>query len=130
MSEPSGSVPPDHGGRAPEADGAGLAGYVREAWSQALIAMGDTSDEVQKILGKVAGWVEVGPEEARRLAVELTEKLKRERSELESTVEAAVRRALSPFRLPSRDEVSALEARLERVAERVERLLAKQQRSS
>ncbi len=124
MSEPDSSEPtasePEHGG---------LTGYVREAWSQALVAMSDASEEVQKILGKVTGWVEVGPDEARRLATELADKLKHERDELEATVETAVRRALSPFRLPSRDEVAALEQRLSQLDQRLERLAARRSTS-
>ena len=124
MSEPSGN-PPEQPNPPTETDGVGLAGYVREAWSQALVAMGDTTEEVQKILSKVAGWVEVGPDEARRLVIELADKLKHERDELEGTVEAAVRRALSPFRLPSREEVAALGERLGEIEQRVDQLSAR-----
>lgn len=102
-----------------------LAGYAREAWSQALVAVNDTSEEVQKILDRAAGWAELGPEEARRLAVELTDKLKHERDLLEATLETAVRRAITPFRLPSRDEVAALDGRLTAIELRIDQLLAR-----
>jgi polyhydroxyalkanoate synthesis regulator phasin len=106
----------------------GLASYVREAWSQALVAVNDAGDEVQKIVHRMTGWVELGPEEARRLSVELAEKLRRERAELEATVEAAVAKAAGPFRLPSRDDVAALDARLKSLEGRVDALLASRRR--
>lgn len=128
MSEPTGS-PPDQTPPRPEGEGGGVAGYVREAWSQALVAVNDASDEVQKIVGKVASWVELGPEEARRLATELAERLRHERDELEGTVETAVRRALGPFRLPTKDEVAALEARLDALSARLDRLAERRKTS-
>lgn len=101
----------------------GLRDFVRDAWSQALVTVGTSEDEVQKILGKLGGWVDVGPEDALRLAQDLSDRLKRERGELERSIETAVQRALSPFRLPTRDQVAELDARIDRLSERVERLL-------
>jgi polyhydroxyalkanoate synthesis regulator phasin len=103
-------------------EGHGLRGYVREAWSQALVAVGDAGDEVQKILGRVGDLVEMAPEEGRRLAVELALKLKDERGQLEEAVEAAVRRAVQPFRLPSPSDLQALEGRLAALEASVDRL--------
>lgn len=97
---------------------------VREAWGQALVAVSDTGEEVQRFLGRMQGWVEVGPDEARRLALELTEKLRRERDDLEGRVETAVRRAIGSVRLPTREDVAALDARLDRIEERIDKLLA------
>ncbi|MFM2152204.1 MAG: hypothetical protein RL199_639 [Pseudomonadota bacterium] len=103
----------------------GLRGYVREAWSQALVAVGDAGDEVQKILGRVGELVEMAPDEARRLAHELAQKLKDERGQLEEAVEAAVRTAVQPFRLPSPADLQALEGRLAVLEDAVERLAVK-----
>jgi polyhydroxyalkanoate synthesis regulator phasin len=96
---------------------------IREAWSQALVAVSATEEEVQKILARLTTWVEVGPEEARRLGVELTERLRSERIQLEEGVESAVTKALTPFRLPSRDDLTTLGARVEALEARVDRLL-------
>jgi polyhydroxyalkanoate synthesis regulator phasin len=100
----------------------GLRGYVREAWSQALVAVGDAGDEVQNILGRVGGFVGMAPDEGRRLAHELAQKLKDDRVQLEQAVETAVGRAVKPFRLPTPVEVEALEQRLARLEAAVERL--------
>lgn len=100
----------------------GVFEYVREAWSQALSSVSAGEEEVQKIMGRLGGWIEGGPEEAKRLGLELTERLRDQRGELEETLNAAVRRAVAPFRLPSPDDVQELAARLDRLEERVQRL--------
>lgn len=105
----------------------GVGELVRDAWSQAVVAVNTAEEEVQRFLGRVSDLVEVGPDEARRLANELTERLRTERSELEDRVEAGVRRTLGALRLPSLDDVSHLDARLDRIEERLERLLSKRQ---
>lgn len=101
----------------------GIREFVREAWSQALVAVNATEEEAQKIVNRVSGWVEMGPDEARRLAVELTEKLKSERDQLEAGVEAAVNKAMSPIRFPSRDDLAGLHARTSVLEARVDRLI-------
>lgn len=105
----------------------GVGDFVRDAWGQAVVAVNTAEEEVQRFLGRVSDLVEVGPEEARRLASELTERLRSERGELEERVEAGVRRTLGALRLPSLDDVSHLDARLDRIEERLERLLSKRQ---
>lgn len=105
-----------------------LADYVRDAWSQAIVAVNTAEEEVQRFLGRISDFVEVGPEEAKRLAFELTVRLNNERSELEERLEHNVRRTLSSFRLPSSADVAALDARVNRIEARLERLLAARQR--
>jgi polyhydroxyalkanoate synthesis regulator phasin len=102
--------------------------FVKEAWGQALVAVSATEDEVQKILGRVTGWAEMGPDEARRFAAELTEKLRRERGELEDTLQAAVKKALTPLRLPDREEIGRLASRLDALEARIARLAEKRAR--
>lgn len=101
-----------------------LVEYVRDAWSNALVAVSTAEDEVQRLMGRIGEFVEVGPEEARRLASELTERLLAERDELEQRVEESVRRTLGSVRLPSLEDVSNIDARLDRIEERLERLFA------
>ena len=102
----------------------GFVEYVRDAWSQSLVAVNAAEDEVQKIVGKLGGFVEFGPDEGRRLAADLSEKLRRERDELEHAFEAAVRKAVAPFRLPTRDQIAQIDGRLDQLEERLDKLLA------
>lgn len=104
--------------------------FVREAWSQALVAVNATEEEVQKILGKVTSWVELRPDEARRLGQELSERLRRERDVLEQSVESAVQKALTPFRIPTRDEIQTLQARLAALETRIDAALARRAAAS
>lgn len=100
----------------------GVLEFVREAWSQALSGVSAGEEEVQRIVTRLGDWLEGGPDEARRVGNDLTERLREQRDELEETLNAAVRRAVAPFRLPTPDEVQALTARLDRLEERVRRL--------
>jgi polyhydroxyalkanoate synthesis regulator phasin len=104
-------------------DANGIREFIREAWSQALVAVNATEEETQKIVNRVSGWVEMGPEEARRLGAELTERLKSERDQLEAGVESAVGKALAPFRFPSKDDLAGIHARVSVLEARVDRLI-------
>ena len=53
---------------------------------------------------------------------ELTERLAAQRKELEQGLDERVRGALQRLRVPRRDEVQALTARVDRVTERLEKL--------
>lgn len=107
----------------------GIAEFVREAWSQALVAVTATEEEVGKIVSKVGGWVEMGPEEARRLAAELSDRMKGERNQLETRVEIAVGKALAPFGIPTRDDLAGLHARVSVMEARIDRLIARRTRT-
>ncbi len=102
-----------------------LTAYVRDAWGHALLAVNDAGDEVQRMLGRLSGWVEMRPDEARRVAHELAERLKAERRQIELAIDGAVRRSATPFRLPTREQVAAIDARLEAIEARLDRLAAK-----
>lgn len=101
-----------------------LAEFFRETWSQALVAVSATEEEAQRVLSKLTNWIEMGPDEARRLGLELAERLRNERTELEDSIEVAVRRALAPFRLPSREDLHNLNARLSSLESRIDQLSA------
>jgi polyhydroxyalkanoate synthesis regulator phasin len=103
-------------------DGQTLRGYVREAWSQALVAAGDAGDEVQKILGRVGDFVGMAPEEARRLTHDLAQKLRDDRGQLEQAVETAVRGAVQRFKLPLPGEIESLQRRLVDLEAAVEKM--------
>lgn len=106
---------------------AGLTERVRYVWGQALFAVSATEEEAQRVLARLAGWVEMGPEEARRLTAELTTRLQNERAEIERSLETAVRAAIRPFRLPARAELEAIEQRISRIETRIDALLERRQ---
>jgi polyhydroxyalkanoate synthesis regulator phasin len=58
----------------------------------------------------------------KRRAAEMAERLTGHRKDLERNVEEAVRRTLSHLKVPRREELQDFEARLQRVAERIEAL--------
>ncbi|HSP20142.1 MAG TPA: phasin family protein [Myxococcaceae bacterium] len=95
---------------------------LERMWAQALTAVSSVEDEAARVVQRaqtVAGWSQ---EEVRRQMNELAERLASQRKELEQAVEERVRGTLQRLRVPRRDEVQALVARVDRVAERLETL--------
>lgn len=104
-----------------------LTEFVTEAWSQALLAVNTAEDDVQRIVGRVAHWVEMRPDETRRLVVDLAERLRSERAQLENAIETAIVGALAPLRLPTRDDLALLDQRLRSLEARLAALAASRQ---
>jgi polyhydroxyalkanoate synthesis regulator phasin len=95
---------------------------LERMWSQALTAVSSVEDEAARVVQKaqtVAGWSQ---DEVRRQASDLAERLAAQRRDLERALDERVKGALQRLRVPRREEVQALTARLRRAAERVERL--------
>ena len=92
------------------------------AWSQALTAVSNVEDEAQKVaqkIGDVAGWSQ---DEVKKHFREFTERLANQRKDLERNVDDAVRRTVARLKIPKREELAQLEARLDQIAQRVEKL--------
>jgi polyhydroxyalkanoate synthesis regulator phasin len=114
-------------GEAARERGSSLADYFRLAWSLALIKVSAAEDEALRVasrVGDLAGW---GPEEVRRLAKVFTERLAAQRKEFERSLDEGIDRAVARLKVPRREEIDALWARLARVAERIEALAARRQ---
>ncbi len=94
----------------------------KDAWSHALAGVNAAEQEAEKVLARIADVAGFSPEDVRRHAREFGERLTVQRRELERTIDDAVRRATSRFRVPSREDLEALEKRLEAIAARVEAL--------
>ena len=95
---------------------------LERMWAQALTAVSSVEDEAARVVQRaqtVAGWSQ---DEVRRQMGDLAERLAAQRRELEQGLEERVRGALQRLRVPRREEVQALMARVDRVAERVEKL--------
>jgi len=95
---------------------------LERMWVQAVTAVSSVEDEAARVVQRaqtVAGWSQ---DEVRRQMGELAERLAAQRRELEEGLEERVRGALQRLRFPRRDEVQELTARVDRVAERLEKL--------
>ncbi|MHB8876085.1 MAG: phasin family protein [Myxococcaceae bacterium] len=91
-------------------------------WSQALVAVSTAEDEAAKVsarMAEVAGWSQ---DEVKRQVRELTERLQAQRRTLETNVEEGVKGALSKLRVPRREELASIGARLEAISRRIEAL--------
>ncbi len=94
----------------------------KEAWSYALAGVNAAEEEAARIIQRLADAAGFSPEDVRRQAREFGERLVNQRRELERTIDDAVRRATNRFRVPTKEELEALQKRLEIIAERVEAL--------
>jgi polyhydroxyalkanoate synthesis regulator phasin len=92
--------------------------FFQQIWSQALVTVTGAEEEAQRLLQRAQGMVGWSQEEARRLA----ERLASQRREMERRVEEAVKTSVARLKVPRRDEIAQLAARLEAVARRIEAL--------
>ena len=94
----------------------------KEAWSQALVGLNAAEQEAEKVITKIADAAGFTPEDVRRHAREFGERLQSQRKEIERTIDDAVKRATSRFKLPSRDELDGLRQRVDAIAARVDEM--------
>ncbi len=94
----------------------------KEAWANALAGVNAAEQEAEKVLARIADVAGFSPEDVRRQAREFGERLANQRREVERAVDEAVRRAANRFRIPSREDIEALQRRLDAVAQRVDSL--------
>lgn len=101
-----------------------FAEHFERLWGQALVAVSNAEDEALKVVQRLAEGTGWSPEEIRHRARELTERLASQRKDVERGVDEAVKRTLIHLKVPRREQLQEVQARLERLAERVERLSA------
>lgn len=94
----------------------------KEAWSQALVGLNAAEQEAEKVISKIADAAGFTPEDVRRHAREFAERLQSQRKEIERTIDEAVKRAASRFKMPTREEVEALRQRVEALTAKVDAL--------
>lgn len=94
----------------------------REAWSNALAGVNAAEQEAEKVLTRIADAAGFSPEDVRRNAREFGERLTSQRREIERSIDDAVRRAANRFRVPTRDDLEALQKRLDAISERLDAL--------
>jgi polyhydroxyalkanoate synthesis regulator phasin len=99
-----------------------VAEAFERVWSQALLAVSTAEEEVNRTLQRVATTAGWSQEEVKRHAREFTDRLVGHRKALESRVEEAVHGALSRLKVPRREDLQEFEARLARLAERIDAL--------
>lgn len=102
---------------------ADLQEIFKDAWSHALAGVNAAEAEAEKVLTRIG----FSPEDVRRHARDFGERLTAQRREIERTLDEAVRRATSRFRVPSREDLDALEKRLDAISQRVEALAREKQ---
>src|SRR5512138_1571757 len=92
----------------------------KDAWSNALAGVNTAEQEAEKVLTRIADAAGFSAEDVRRHAREFGERLASQRREIERGIDDAVRKAANKFRIPSKEDIDALQKRLDVVAERVD----------
>lgn len=100
----------------------------KEAWSQALAGVNAAEQEAEKVFARLADAAGFTSEDVKRYAREFGDRLGAQRREVERSMDDAVRRATSRFRIPSREDIDALQKRLDVVAERLDALAKDRER--
>lgn len=98
----------------------------KEAWSQALAGVNAAEAEAEKVFSKLADAAGFSTDDVKRHAREFGERLTAQRREVEKAIDDAVRTAANRFRIPTKDDIAALQKRLDAVTERVEALSKEQ----
>lgn len=96
--------------------------FFQQVWSQALVTVTGAEEEVAKVFGRLQGMVGWSQDEARRQMQQFTERLANQRKELERRAEESVKASVARLKVPRRDEVAQLNARLDALVRRMEAL--------
>ncbi len=99
----------------------------KEAWSHALAGVNAAEQEAEKVLTRIADAAGFSPDDVRRHAREFGERLATQRRDVERAIDDAVRKAANRFRIPTREDIDALQKRLDVVAQRVDALAQEKQ---
>ena len=107
-------VGPPEGGPGARADQASaLSEVFRGAWASAIDWAQDTEQEARRRVDRLVDLADLPRAEAERLAAELRDALVSGRQQIERRLEEDVRAYLSRLRFPSREDLSAMTARVE-----------------
>jgi polyhydroxyalkanoate synthesis regulator phasin len=96
----------------------------KDAWSQAVAGVNAAEQGAEKVLGRIAGAAGFAPDDVKRQARDLTEKLQSQRRSLEKALDEAMKKAAGRFLLPTKGEVAELRQRVEELSTRVDALAA------
>jgi polyhydroxyalkanoate synthesis regulator phasin len=94
----------------------------KEAWSQALAGVNAAEQEAEKVLTRLADAAGLSADDVKKHARDFGERLTAQRREIEKGIDDAARRAASRFRIPTKEDIDALQRRLDAVASRVDAL--------
>lgn len=107
---------------------ADLQELFKDAWSQALAGVNAAEQEAEKVFARLADVAGFSTEEVKRHAREFGERLSSQRREVEKGIDDAVRRAANRFRIPSREDIEALQRRLDAITQRIDALASERKK--
>ncbi len=99
-----------------------VAEAFQQLWSQALQTVTGAEEETAKLFAKLQGLAGLSGEEGKKMVRDLSEKLAGQKKDVEKRLEETVHQALKSMRVPRKEEIAQLSARLDAVTRRVEAL--------
>ena len=99
-----------------------LADALQTVWSQALLAVNSAETEASTLVTKLHNTATLSQEEVRKQVRELADRLTHQRRDIERRVEEGVRLTLQRVRVPRREEIAGLNARLDNLNRRIDGL--------
>lgn len=91
-------------------------------WSKALTTVSGESDATKLLQNLQGATASLTPEELRKQVEAWNERMQAQRKVVEQRLEDGVKKAVEAVRVPTRDELARLSARMDRLAERLEAL--------
>lgn len=107
----------------PSKEKKGLADSLQSVWSQALLAVNSAETEASSLVSKLQSSAQLSQDEVRKQVRELADRLTHQRRDIERRVEEGVRLTLQRVRVPRREEIAGLNARLDTLNRRIDNLL-------
>ncbi len=107
----------------PSKEKKGLADSLQSVWSQALLAVNSAETEASNLVSKLQSSAQLSQDEVRKQVRELADRLTHQRRDIERRVEEGVRLTLQRVRVPRREEIAGLNARLDTLNRRIDNLL-------
>jgi polyhydroxyalkanoate synthesis regulator phasin len=99
-----------------------FADLAGELWSQALLTAGAAEGEARRLIDRLAGVVNLGPDDVQRFRRELAGRLRTQRRQLQQSIDGAINDALLRLRLPSRTDFAAIRRRVADLGSRLDQL--------
>ena len=106
-------------------EGGGSPSGLERLWSQALMAVASAGEEAGRAAQRLLERAGLNAEEIRGHLREFTDRLAAQGRDMEGRVEEVARRALSTIKVPRREQIQELQARLDAVEARLASLAEK-----
>lgn len=94
-------------------------GRVQGAWRQTVGAYATDEGETRNLFGRLVDFGNITGDEAKKLLAQTQDRIEQNRKELEDRVDASLKRAVPRLSVPSADEISDLNKKVDEIERRI-----------